>query len=162
MRNACLASTSSSAPTTERLHLQWDGAEQREAESRSIFAQHTIDPDEVGAELVALQAAVGSGTDVEQFVHTSVDAYGGVVTADSPTTATLELGDTSLALRDALAMPGDQTSVRAAFDLPVSEGVVYLSRTAPFVAGLAGHLLNEAPGPAARCPRCTRGGDRNR
>ena len=142
-------------PTTERLHLQWDDAEQREAESRSIFAQHTIDPDEVGAELVALQAAVGSGTDVEQFVRTSIAAYGGVATADSPTT--LQLGDTPLALRDALAMPGDQTSARAAFDLPVSEGVVYLARTAPFVAGLAGHLLNEALDPLLDAPAARAG-----
>ena len=140
-------------PTTERLHLQWDDAEQRERQSRSIFAQHTINPDEVGEELAALQAAVGSGADVEQFVRTSVAAYGGVATADAPTA--IELGDAPLALRDALGVSGERTSLRAAFDLPASEGVVYLSRTAPFVTGLAGHLLNEAldpllNGPAAR------------
>ena len=140
-------------PSTERLHLQWDDAEEHERQSRSIFAQHTINPDEVGKELVALQTAVGSGADVEQFVRTSVAAYGGIATPDSPTV--LELSDTSLALRDALGLPGDQASMRAAFDMPAGEGVVYLSRTAPLVEGLAGHLLNEAldpllDGPAAR------------
>ncbi len=140
-------------PTTEHLHLQWDDAERRERQSRSIFAQHTIDPAEVGEELVALQAAVGSGADVEQFVRTSVAAYGGVASADTPTM--LDLSDAPLALRDALGMPSDQAAVHAAFDLPVGEGVAYLSRTVPFVEGLAGHLLNEAldpllDGPAAR------------
>lgn len=140
-------------PTTERLHLQWDEAEQRERQSRSIFAQHTINPDEVSEELVALQTAVGSGADVEQFVRTSVAAYGGVSSSNTPTM--LELSDTPQALRDALGIPIDQASLRAAFDLPVGEETVYLSRTAPFVEGLAGHLLNEAldpllAGPAAR------------
>ena len=140
-------------PSTERLHLQWDDAEERERQSRSIFAQHTINPDEVGEELVALQTAVGSGADVEQFVRTSVAAYGGIATPDSPTV--LELSDTPLALRDALGLPGDQASMRAAFDMPAGDGVVYLSRTTPLVEGLAGHLLNEAldpllDGPAAR------------
>ncbi|MYD34559.1 MAG: DEAD/DEAH box helicase [Acidimicrobiales bacterium] len=142
-------------PSTERLHLQWDDAEERERQSRSIFAQHTINPDEVGEELVALQTAVGSGADVEQFVRTSVAAYGGIATPDSPTV--LELSDTPLALRDALGLPGDQASMRAAFDMPAGDGVVYLSRTTPLVEGLAGHLLNEALDPLLDCPAARAG-----
>ena len=132
-------------PATEQLHLQWDAAEDRERQSRSIFAQHTIDPDEVAAELASVQDAVGSRADVETFVATAVGAYGGVTSGGTPTT--LELGEAPRAFRDALGLLGDHTLVKAAFDLPVPDGVVYLSRTHPIVAGLAGHVLDEALDP---------------
>ncbi|MEZ5278968.1 MAG: helicase-related protein [Acidimicrobiales bacterium] len=132
-------------PTTDQLHLEWDAAEERERQSRSVFAQHTIDPAEVAEELAAVQKAVGSGTEVEQFVRTATAAYGGIATAKTPTT--LELGETPRAFRDALGLTGDSARVRAAFDLPVPDGVSYLSRTHPLVSGLAGHVLDEALDP---------------
>ena len=140
-------------PTTEQLHLEWDAAEERERQSRSIFAQHTIDPDEVAAELAAVQAAVGSGADVETFVRTATQAYGGVVVGSTDTT--LEFGETPLSLRDSVGLIAGETSLQTAFELPVRSGVTHLSRTHPIVAGLAAHVLDEAldpllKGPAAR------------
>ncbi len=140
-------------PPTEQLHLEWEAAEERERQSRSIFAQHTIDPDEVAGELAAVQAAVGSGADVEAFVRTATQAYGGVV-ADS-TDTTLEFGETPASLRDSVGLVAGATSLQTAFELPVRSGVTHLSRTHPIVAGLAAHVLDEAldpllKGPAAR------------
>jgi len=129
-------------PATEQLHLAWDAAEERERRSRSIFAQHTINPDEVADELEAVNRAVGSGADVEAFVRTGVSAYGGVAAPGSPTR--LELADVPVAVRDALGLRGESSTVRASFDLPVPDGVTYLSRTHPLVAGLATHVLDEA------------------
>ena len=132
-------------PTTEQLHLEWEAAEDRERQSRSIFAQHTIDPDDVAEELAAVRAAVGSGADVEDFVRTATNAYGGVATDGTPTT--LQLGETPRAFQDALGLLGDHSRLKAAFDLPVPDDVTYLSRTHPLVAGLASHVLDEALDP---------------
>ena len=141
-------------PETEKLHLAWDAAEAREKQSRTIFAQATINPDEVAAEVAAMQAAVGSGADVEAFVRSAMGAYNGVVSGADP--VTLSLGETPRAFRDALGSLGDRDSFDARFDLPAAEGVTYLSRTHPLVAGMAAHFLDEAldetlGGAARRC-----------
>lgn len=140
-------------PATEQLHLEWEAAEERESQSRSIFAQHTIDPDEVATELAAVQAAVGSGADVETFIRTATQAYGGVVAGGTYTT--LEFGETPASLRDSVGLVAGETKLQTAFDLPVRSGITHLSRTHPIVAGLAAHVLDEAldpqlKGPAAR------------
>ncbi|MFO7279560.1 MAG: helicase-related protein [Thermoanaerobacterales bacterium] len=142
-------------PATERLHLEWDAAKEREQRSRSLFAQHTIDPTEVAAELAAMQRAVGSGADVASFVETALTAHGGLVRPGAKGTV-LDLSEVPVAVRDALGFAGDPDEVTVRFDLPVPEGVVALSRTHPAVAGLAGHVLDtaldpELPGVAARC-----------
>ena len=71
-------------PETEQLHLAWDEAAERETRSRSIFAQETIRPAEVAAEVEAMQEAVGSGADVGAFVVDAIEAYGGLVTGQRP------------------------------------------------------------------------------
>lgn len=130
-------------PSTEKIHMEWDAAEERERRSRSLFAQNTIDPTEVAAELTAMRTAIGSGADVESFVTTALTAYNAVVTPRDGHMA-IDLADTPAAVRDALALPGDLTEVRARFDLPTPAGVVALSRTHPAVTGLAGHVLDSA------------------
>lgn len=129
-------------PATEQLTIDWEAAAERERRSRTIFAQETIKPAEVAAELQALQAAVGSGADVEQFVRTAVAAYGGTVSAGSP--ADLSLQDTPQAFRESLGLLGDTDRLKVAFDLPVPDAVTYLARTGPVVGGLAAHVLDEA------------------
>ncbi len=140
-------------PVTERLHLEWENALERERASRSIFRQAAIDPDRVGEELKLMQAAIGGGTDVQRFVTDAVEAYGGNVATNS--TSRLDLSETPRAVRDALRV-GDTTELNVAFDLPVPDGVTYLSRTHPLVAALAGHTLDEALDPAIDSParRC--------
>jgi superfamily II DNA or RNA helicase len=132
-------------PATEQLTLAWDNAAEKERRSRSIFAQSSIQPDEVAAELEALQQAVGSGADVEAFVRTATAAHGG--TLQEGKHLTLQLAETPRAFRDALGLLDDQAKVTAAFDLPVPDGVAYLSRTHPLVSGLAGHVLDQALDP---------------
>jgi superfamily II DNA or RNA helicase/uncharacterized membrane protein len=142
-------------PATEQLHVEWDAAKEREKRSRSLFAQHTIDPTEVAAELEAMQAAIGSGPDVVSFVETALAACGAVVKQNGDTTM-IDLCETPTDVRDALALPGDPESILARFEPPAHDGTVVLSRTHPAVTGLAGHVLDTAldlnlRGPAARC-----------
>jgi len=142
-------------PATERLHVDWDAAKEREQRSRSLFAQNTIDPAEVSAELEAMRAAVGSGADASGFFATALKAYDAIVRSGAADMA-VDLSETPISVRDALALPGDPAKFTARFELPVPEGMVALSRTHPAVAGLAGHVLDTAldaklTGPATRC-----------
>lgn len=141
-------------PATEQLTVAWDAAAEREQRSRSIFAQSGIDPAEVAAELHAMQQAVGSGAEVADFVTTTVQAYGGTVRQDG--TTTLDLSEVPRSLRDATGLLDHQDTFEAKFDLPVDDGITYLSRTHPFVSGIASHVLDEALDPAlgGRATRC--------
>lgn len=151
-------------PATEQLLIEWDNAAARETRSRTVFAQATIKVDEVARELAAVQGAIGSGTDVEWFVRTAVTTSGGHVGGgdgaggagtghdDGPAVA-IDMGEASRALRDAVGPP---ERLHARFRLPVADGERYLSRTDPFVAGMASHVLDTAldpltPSVARRC-----------
>jgi len=143
-----------SGPKVEQLQLEWDDAAEAERRSQTMFAQQTIKVDEVAKELAAARDAVGSSTDVEAFVRSAVTAYGGVVADAAGGAATVVLDAASTAVRDAVR---GQTRFLARFRLPLrSDNEVYLSRTHPFVEGLASFVLNSAldnlgEGRAARC-----------
>jgi superfamily II DNA or RNA helicase len=140
-------------PTTEQLHLEWERAAEHEQASRSLFAQASIQPDEVAGEVAAMRAAVGSGVDVESFVRTSVSAHGGIAVRDHVAgPIRIDLDGTPQALRDLAGA----VSMQARFDLPVAERETYLSRTHPFVSGLARYVIDAAldgavDSPARRC-----------
>jgi superfamily II DNA or RNA helicase len=134
------------------LHGEWDAAADREKRSRTIFAQQTIDVEEVSRELDETRAAIGSELDVGRFVAGALRAAGATVSGDG--TVKVDLRDTPVALRDALGRQADE--FRARFELPVPDGVEYLSRTHPLVEALAGYVADTALDPlgeplAARC-----------
>ena len=135
-------------PETEQLHLAWDEAAERETRSRSIFAQETIRPAEVAAELEAMQEAVGSGADV-RLVRRRRNR-GLRRRGDRAATRSASISPRpAAAIRDALGPVGASGKFRGRFDLPVPDGVLYLSRTNPIVSGLAGHVLDQALDSAA-------------
>ena len=140
-------------PKRAELHTAWEDAANRERRSQTMFAQQAIKVDEVARELTAARDAIGAAGDVEAFVTAAVRAHGGAVSADGTGAADIVLRDTAAALRDAA---GGVDRLRARFALPVRDGEVYLTRTHPFVEGLAAHVLttaldNLADGIAARC-----------
>ncbi|KAA0235920.1 MAG: ATP-dependent helicase [Actinobacteria bacterium] len=124
----------------EQLLLDWERAADKEDASRSLFAQHRIDPDEVARDVAEVRDAVGSGADVERFVRTAVDLLGGAVTGTDP--VRIDLTTTPLEIRDRVAP--HPTTFGARFDLPVPEGVRHLGRTDPIVSALAGHVFDTA------------------
>jgi superfamily II DNA or RNA helicase len=127
-------------PKREELHTEWDRAAAREKRSRTIFAQEGLKPDEVAAELRETQAATGWGAGVRRFVTQALQAYG-ATTIQRDGEVKIDLTGTAPALRDAIGASG---ILRARFDLPVGEGELYLTRTAPLVEGLATHVLDTA------------------
>jgi superfamily II DNA or RNA helicase len=131
------------------VHRQWEAAADREKRSRTMFAQETIKVDEVSRELAEVRAAIGSGLDVKRFVHDALTANHAVVTGDD--VIKVELAEAPQALRDAMGL-FETSRFRGRFELPVAEGEVYLSRTHPYVEGLAAYVgdtaldaLEEAP-----------------
>jgi hypothetical protein len=141
----------------EELDQEWKSAADREKRSRALFAQHRFDDRSVAEEVQAVRSAIGSATDVEQFVNTAVRGYRGTATKRRGSLL-LDLRETPAAVREA-AWGKDE--IRARFELPVSEGEVYLSRTHPLVEGLASYAMESALDPvladgsrrvlAARC-----------
>lgn len=140
-------------PAAEQLEGEWDDAADKEKRSRTVFAQHALDPVAVANELAALREAVGSASTVEDFVRTAVEAHGGNVEELRKGTMHLDFGAAPIALIDAV---GTDHVDRARFELPLRDGERLLSRTAPVVAGLASYVLDAALDPLteSRASRC--------
>jgi superfamily II DNA or RNA helicase len=140
----------------KQLYLDWENATAREKQSRTMFAQRTIHVDEVAREWQAMREAIGSGIDVERFTRMAVTAHGGFVEQKD---GALELHlPNKASFREAVTGVGnnDVDVVKARFEMPVPDGVVYLSRTHPFIEGLAGYVMDAALDPlldgvARRC-----------
>lgn len=134
-------------PQKEALHAEWENAREREKVSRSRFAQHTLSPDVVAAELQDVRAAIGLDEDAARFFQ-AVSQAANIPIETKGQTATLHLSnEVPRALRQAL---GRDESFKGRFDLPLQEGEVYLGRTSPIIEGLAGYTLDQALDPEAR------------
>ena len=143
-------------PKTTEFNNEWQNAADREKKSRSLFAQHTIKPDEVAQEVAQIQAAIGSATDVENFVVGSSKAFRGVVGGRSGRFE-FDLTESPRAIRESI---GNTIKFAARFDPTVGDDELYLSRTHPITEGLATYVMDSALDaasagdgsvPAARC-----------
>ncbi len=129
-------------PIRNELHAQWEDARDNEVRSRSRFAQHSIKTDEVKTELDAIREAIGAGPAVQLFVQ-DVFHLGGVplrVKRGDVFEAVIT-NETSRTMRNAI---GHEKPFLGRFDLPVEEGVLYLSRTHPIVEGLSSFVMETA------------------
>jgi superfamily II DNA or RNA helicase len=141
---------------SSEVELTWRSASEREKKSQTLFAQRTIDVNEVAGELQASRQALGSAADVAGFVRTALEMSKGVFEPDGPDgRVRINLAETPRALRDCLGLPDDKEFL-VRFDPAVGDGEVYLGRTHPAVEALANHVLNTAldplaTGPARRC-----------
>jgi len=115
----------------------WDRAVERERKNRSRFAQRSLKPEQVQAELEDSDRALGSTLQVEQFVKTALERLNAslIKKGDSwrlpnpPACLVPVLGDT----------PRDIT-----FTSPAPEGIETIGRNHPLVETLAKTLLEEA------------------
>jgi hypothetical protein len=138
----------------EELHREWDAAANREKRSRTMFAQDAIKPDDVAQELASVRRAIGSEVDVEWFTREVLAGYGARLKDAKDGTLVVDLEEVGAAARDAIKDHRDQDELHLRFALPVGEGVTYLQRTHPMVAGLGSHVLDTALDPllAGRSP----------
>lgn len=134
-------------PIKKAIHAEWESARDREKASRSRFAQHTLSPDAVAAELSSVRAAIGRSEDVARFFHAVLQAAT-VPLQTIGKAVTLQLSnEIPRALRQAI---GRDESFTGRFDLPLLEGEIYLGRTSPVIEGLASWTLDQALDPVAR------------
>jgi hypothetical protein len=130
-----------------QIHQGWDSARDREKASRSRFAQHTLRPEAVAAELQSVRSAIGRSDDVARFFGAVLQAAS-VPVQESSGAVTVELSPgTPRALRQAI---GRDEPFAGRFDLALKEGEIYLGRTSPVVEGLASWTLDQALDPIAR------------
>lgn len=138
------------APRKRAIHAEWDSARDREKASRSRFAQHSLSPEAVAAELQGVRAAIGRSEDVTRFFGAVLKA-GNVPVQTEGKVVTVRLSpETPRAFRQAI---GRDEPVTGRFELPLSEGESYLGRTSPIIEGLAGWTLDQALDPIARDAR---------
>ena len=129
-------------PIRSELHARWEDARDREVRSRSRFAQHAIKTDEVKAELESVREALGTGPTIRRFVEDVFHRAGVPVTARPRDHLDVAVSNEApRALRHAI---GVEKPFSGRFDLPVAEGVIYLSRTHPIIEGLASYVLETA------------------
>ncbi len=142
----------------QTLFEEWDRAADKEKRSRTRYAQHTIQTDEVAAELAAVDSAIGGSTDVARFVRDAITSLGGTVSGDGTGSdgdpVRLDLSGLPRVSRDLLGTDADRLVGR--YQPTLRPGETYLARTHPVVEGLAGYLVDVAldahgHGPAARC-----------
>jgi hypothetical protein len=135
------------AQEKQALHAEWNNARDREKASRSRYAQHSLNPASVAAELQSVRQAIGSSADVARFLRVVLQAANvPIQERNSAITVILSPG-TPRALRQAI---GREESFTGRFELPLQDGEVYLGRTSPIVEGLAAWTLDQALDPAAR------------
>src|SRR5579875_3520004 len=136
------------AQQKNELFAQWEAASLREKRSRTMFAQETIKVDEVAKELRAVQAAIGSGVDVESFTTTALKACKASVTHNANGAYTCDISETPRALRDGIGRPTrEDARFVARFALPVRDGELYLNRTHPLIEVLASYVMDTALDP---------------
>jgi hypothetical protein len=133
-----------------KIHSEWDSARDREKASRSRFAQHTLSPEAVAAELASVRAAIGRSEDVERFFCAVLRAATVPIQEKSKALTVHLSNQTPRALRQAL---GRDEAFTGRFNLPLEDGEVYLERTSPLVEGLASWTLDQALDPMARDDR---------
>jgi superfamily II DNA or RNA helicase len=126
----------------QQLELAWDSAAEKEKQSRTRYAQSTIRPEEVTAEVEEVRAALGAHGDLEQFVRRVLQALGSTVTPTAEgfqaVLATLPLGLRSafpVGVADPLPFTRDPRPLR---------GGAALTRTDPVVRTLARYVLESA------------------
>ena len=128
----------------------WNSAAEKEKASREKYAQEGIKPEEVGAEVAAIRAALGSGGDVADLVTATLSALGGeIVPTDygfDARTAGLPSG-----LRDALT-PGHAEPLPFHASPPAPRRSAVLARTDPDVEAMATFVLDAALDPKSLPP----------
>lgn len=137
-------------PAKQAIHAEWESARDREKVSRSRFAQHTLSPEAVAAELQSVRTAIGRNEDVARFFHAVMQSANVPVQTKGKSVKVNLSNELPRALRQAI---GRDDPFTGRFDLPLQEGDVYLGRTSPIVEGLASWTLDQALDPVARDAR---------
>lgn len=131
---------------TDALQKEWESAADKEKTSRTKYAQASIRPQEVAAEVNAVRRALGNHDEIAGFTHEALRALGASVTPTEDgfraITTTLTVG-----VRDALP-PSHAEPLPFHHQLPAPRKHAILNRTDPCVEAISRHVLDAALDPA--------------
>ena len=143
------------AQMIKQVHEGWTRDAQREKESRTRFAQHSIRPEEVEQQLEETDTVLGDPDDVHSFLLEAGQRLGFGFRSVSKDTWEMNVSDLPPPVQQRLGDKPDPW--RITFDSPGPEGVSYIGRNHHLVESLAEHLLDMAfhptdgQTPVARC-----------
>lgn len=127
------------------LHRDWASAAEKERASRTKYAQRSIHPEQVAAEVAEVRRSLGDGTEISGFTEEALRALGASITpiedGFAATTGALVVG-----VRDALP-PGHAEPLPFHRDLPIPRGHALLARTDAAVEAVARTVLDSALDP---------------
>lgn len=124
-------------------------------QSRTVFAQRRLRPDEVLPEWKKAVSVLGGPEEVARFVRRSVARLGAPL-EELEAWCRLPVSHLPPALRDRLESVGVRDSTRISFTMPAPDGAEYIHRAHPLVSILADHVSEDAldtagSGLGARC-----------
>ncbi len=127
---------------TTAFDTAWQSAAAKEKTSRTRFAQHTIKPEDVVAEVEEIRQTLGTHGDLQHFLHATLRALGSTITAvDHGFTAVL--GTLPLGLQHSLPV-GLHDPLLFRTEPPAGRGEAVIARTDPTVQAIARYVLESA------------------
>ena len=139
------------------LEAAWESAKENAKQTRTIFAQRSLKPEEVLPEWRKAVAVLGGEADVQRFVSTACERLRASLYPVGPDRFKLPADNLPLQIRDRLQAAGlNAKQLRIVFHHPAPAGFEVVHRTHPLVAALADHITERAlaedvPELAARC-----------
>lgn len=129
--------------SAEQAEVAFERAEAREKATRSIFAQHAMNPKEIEQDLVETDKALGKPEDVEAFMLDAMERFGAEMRSINNKSHTYYLTPQNLPGRLKQLLP-EKGKLKIGFKAPLPEDVIYLGRNHPFIEQLCQEIMNEA------------------
>lgn len=139
------------------LDTAWESAKENAKQSRTVFAQARLKPDDVLPEWNKAVTALGGEQDVRRFVQQACERLGAAMEDRKEGRYRLPAEYLPLQVRERLEGLGLKAkTIRLTFRYPAPAGFETVHRTHPLVAALADHIAERAlaedvPDIAARC-----------
>jgi superfamily II DNA or RNA helicase len=117
------------------VHKEWDRSAQKQSKTR--FAQRMIKPSEISREIEETDHALGSPSDVEQFLLT-ISQRLNIPMIEEKNGYRLDLDKLQYIFKEEAGLSGKR---KIAFYSPVAEGYEYIGRNHPIIARLAEYAI---------------------
>ncbi|MDN7718910.1 helicase-related protein [Burkholderia gladioli] len=127
----------------KEIEFAWENAREKAKQSRSIFAQRRLRPEDVLPEWQKTTAVLGGEADVARFVSRAASQLG-VPLQPVNDHFKLLIEHLPASIRERLTVEGLTDTLRIDFHQPPAQGASFIHRTHPLVAVLADTLLERA------------------